>query len=85
VFAQQNRNVSDKRYEADYAADDVFFAVQEGLAGRVELGVVCDVVVALCEEAQGGFATGELAHSYSSPFPSQRAYRLHIPCSTESK
>jgi hypothetical protein len=57
VLAQQNRNISDKRYEADDAADDVFFAVQEGLAGRVEFSVVGDVVVALCQEAEGCFAT----------------------------
>jgi hypothetical protein len=56
VFAQHDCDVSDKRYEADDAADDVFFAVEEGLAGRVELGVVCEVVVALGEEAEGGFA-----------------------------
>ena len=27
VFAQQDRDISDKWYETDYAADDVFFTV----------------------------------------------------------
>jgi hypothetical protein len=61
VFAQQNCDVSDEGNEADYAANDIFFAVQERLAGSVEFGVVCDVVVTLCEEAEGCFATDMLA------------------------
>ena len=56
VLAQQNRDVADKGNEADHAADDVLFAVQVGLARGVELGVVCEVVVAFCEEAEGGFS-----------------------------
>jgi hypothetical protein len=60
VFAQQNCDVSDEGNEADYAANDVFFAVQERLAGSVEFGVVCDVVVALCEQAERCFATDTL-------------------------
>jgi hypothetical protein len=61
VLAQKNRDVSDEGNEADHAANDVFFAVQKRLAGSVEFGVVCDVVVTLCEEAEGRFATDTLA------------------------
>lgn len=62
MFAQHDCDVSNEWYEADDAADDVFFAVEEGLAGGVELGVVCEVVVALGEEAEGCLAARELAH-----------------------
>ena len=71
VFAQQYRDVSDEGYEADYATDDVFFAVQEGLTGCVKFSIVCDVVVALGEEAEGCFAAARLAevpNSKTSPF-----------------
>jgi hypothetical protein len=63
VLAQQNGNVSDKRYEADNASDDVFFAGQEGLAGGVEFGVVCEIVVALGQEAEGCFAENRVSLS----------------------
>lgn len=52
MLAQQDCDVSDEGDEADYASDNVFFAVQEGLALCVELSVVCKVVVALGEESQ---------------------------------
>lgn len=41
VLAQQNGNISNKGYEADYASYDIFFAVEEGLASGIEFGVVC--------------------------------------------
>jgi hypothetical protein len=47
VLAQQDCDISDERNEANYASNDIFFAVQEGLAGGVELGVVRDVVITL--------------------------------------
>jgi hypothetical protein len=43
VLAQQNGNVSDKGDESDDAADDVLFAVEEGLTGGVEFRIVCDI------------------------------------------
>jgi len=56
VLTQQNGNVAHKRYESNHAPNHVFFAVEEGLARGVEFGVVCEVVVAFCEEAEGCFA-----------------------------
>lgn len=56
MLAQQDRHVADKGDEADDAADDIFFAVEEGLASRVEFGVVGGVVVPFCEEAEGSSA-----------------------------
>ena len=64
MLAQQNGNISDKRYEADNASDDVFFAVQEGLAGGVEFGVVREVVVALGQEAERCFASSWVSMSF---------------------
>ena len=49
MFAQQNGDVSDKRYEADNAANDIFFAIQKGLTGCVEFRVVSEVIVPLGE------------------------------------
>jgi hypothetical protein len=63
VFAQQDCDVSDERDEANHAAHNIFFAVQERLAGRVEFGVVCEVVVALGKEAESSFAATRLARS----------------------
>jgi hypothetical protein len=56
VFAQQDRNVSDKGDEADDTTNDVLLAVQVGLTRGVELGVVCEVVVTFREEAEGRFS-----------------------------
>jgi hypothetical protein len=61
VLAQQYRDVAHKGNEADDAANDVLFAVEEGLALRVELGVVRKVVVALGEQAEGCLAMSLLA------------------------
>jgi hypothetical protein len=55
VLAQQNGNVSNKRYEANDTSNDVFFTVKEELAASVEFRVVCKVVVTLCEEAERRF------------------------------
>lgn len=60
MLAQKNRDVSHKGNEADYAANDVFLAVQEGLALCVEFGVVCEIVVTLCEQTEGCLAVGLL-------------------------
>jgi hypothetical protein len=56
VLAQQDRDVSHKRDEAGYASHDVFFAVEEGLAGGIEFGIVGNIVVTLREEAERCFA-----------------------------
>lgn len=53
MFAQQNRDIADEGDESDDAPNDVFFAVEERLAGGIKLGVVCDIVVALGEESEG--------------------------------
>lgn len=65
MLAQQNGNVSNEGNEANDAADHVLFAVQERLALRVKLGVVCEVIVALGEQAEGCFT----AHSSALAFP----------------
>lgn len=81
MLAQQNGNISDKRYEADNASDDVFFAVQEGLAGGVEFGIVCKVIVALGQEAEGCFARSQVSLSIcklsqaSSALPNKHSQR----------
>ena len=64
MLAQQNGDVSNKGYEADDASDDIFFTVQEGLAGGVEFGVVREVVVALGQEAEGCFASSWVSMSF---------------------
>lgn len=66
MLTQQDGNVSDKGDEADYAADHVLLAVQERLTLRVELGVICEVVVALGEEAEGCLAMRSLAVRFES-------------------
>lgn len=60
MLAQQDRNITDKRYESNYAADHVLLTVQERLALCVELGVVREVVVALGKEAEGCLAVSLL-------------------------
>lgn len=60
VLAQQDCDVSHERNEADNASHDIFFAVEEGLAGGIEFGVVGDVVVTLREEAKRCFAAQKL-------------------------
>jgi hypothetical protein len=77
VLAQQNGNVSDKGDESDNAADDVFFAVEERLAGRVEFGIVCDIVVTFCEEAEGGFADNPLACALDPQASFLRPLEIH--------
>lgn len=63
VLAEQDRHVADPRDEAEDAADDVLFAVQEGLAACVELRVVGDVVVAFGEQTEGVWSARVLAHA----------------------
>lgn len=53
MLAQQNCNVANEGDEANHTADHVLFAVQEGLAPGVELGVVREVVVTLGEQTKG--------------------------------
>jgi hypothetical protein len=64
VFAQQDRDVSDKRDETGNAANDIFFAVQERLASRVKLGVICHIVVTFGEEAEGCFTAAKSAEMF---------------------
>jgi len=64
VFAQQDCDISNERNEAHDTSYDVFFAVQERLAGRVEFGVVCDVVVTFSKQAKGCFAASILANHF---------------------
>lgn len=56
MLAQQDRNIADERNKADYAANNIFFAVEEELALGVELSIICEVVVALGEQTKGCFA-----------------------------
>jgi hypothetical protein len=52
VFAQENGHVTDKRHIAQHTSNNILLAVEEALATRVKLGVVCGVVVALGQELQ---------------------------------
>lgn len=52
VFAQENGHVAHKRHVAQHTAYNILLAVEEALAARVKLRVVCGVVVALCQELQ---------------------------------
>jgi hypothetical protein len=65
VLTQQDCDISDEWNEANYASNDIFFAVQEGLARGVELGVVRDIVIALGEQAEGCFAANMLARIHA--------------------
>ena len=65
MLAQQDRDVAHEGNEADHAANNVFFAAEEGLALRVELGVVREVVVTLGKQTEGCFA-GSLSASPST-------------------
>ena len=56
MLTEQDCDVAHEGYEANYATNDVLLAVQEGLALGVELGIVCEVVVALSEQTEGCFA-----------------------------
>lgn len=52
VFAQENGNVAHERHVSQHAPNNILLAVEEALAARVKLGVVCGVVVALGQELQ---------------------------------
>lgn len=56
MLAQQNCDIAHEGNEADHATNDILLAIEEGLALRVELGVVCEVVVALGEQTEGCLA-----------------------------
>lgn len=56
MLAQQDCDIANKGDEANYTANHVLLAVQERLTLCVELGIVCEVVVALGKEAEGCFA-----------------------------
>ena len=50
VFAQEDGHVSHKRHVSQHTSNNILLAVEEALAARVKLCVVCGVVVALCQE-----------------------------------
>lgn len=54
MLAQHDRNVSHRGDVPAHAANQILLPVEVVLAARVELRVVGDVVVALCEEFVGG-------------------------------
>lgn len=56
MLAQQDRDVAHEGNKAHHATYYVLFAVEEGLALCVELGVIRKVVVALGEQAKGCLA-----------------------------
>ena len=47
VFAQENGHVTHERHVAQHTSNNVLLAVEEALAARVKLRVVCRVVVTL--------------------------------------
>ena len=50
MFAQHDCNIAHTRDIASHAADNVFFAIEVGLSPGIELGIVCDIVVAFRKE-----------------------------------
>lgn len=86
ILAQENCDISYERNEADYASYDVFLAVEKRLAGGIELGVICDVVVALREEAERCFAAlllvshfQNIMHFQLNAIPTQKHSSFQAP------
>jgi hypothetical protein len=50
VFAEENGHVAHKRHISQHTSNNILLAVEEALAARVKLCVVCSVVVTLCQE-----------------------------------
>lgn len=66
VLAQENGHVAHKRHVSQHTANNILLAVEEALAARVKLRVVCGVVVAFCQELEGCASVG--INIVSNPF-----------------
>lgn len=65
VFAQENGHITHKRHVSQHTANNILLAVEEALAARVKLRVVCGVVVALCQELQWCASVQSKSHQQS--------------------
>ena len=54
MLTQHNRHISHRRHITPHTADEIFLSVKKALTLGIELRVVCDVIVALCQEFRFG-------------------------------